>query len=198
MNHLPRILNSGAHSIDGVTILDGANSPRSSPRVSRTATVGRRTLPAQFHRSNPNPLPPQRVSRTAAVPRRTWPLDQLMAELHLDGPTALLTPRQRRLRLLLVFRARSHNETEAAVAASVEEYQIRTTGASESSIANLERVEIGWKRDDCCTICLEEMGSGEGKAIKLDCRHVYHENCLVSWLRASNCCPLCRFRIQDS
>ncbi|CAN0911729.1 E3 ubiquitin-protein ligase RDUF1 [Linum grandiflorum] len=75
---------------------------------------------------------------------------------------------------------------------------MRTTGASESAIANLERVEIGWKGEDCCTICLEEMGSGEVKAIKLDCKHIFHESCLVSWLRTSNCCPLCRFQIQDS
>ncbi|CAN0916668.1 E3 ubiquitin-protein ligase RING1-like [Linum grandiflorum] len=108
--------------------------------------------------------------------------------------------RPRRVRLLVELARELDYRTEDAVAASADEYEMRTTGASESAIAKLERVEIGggWKQDDCCSICLEEMDSGEGEAIRLDCRHVFHEGCLVSWLRTSNCCPLCRFRIPDS
>ncbi|CAN0916670.1 E3 ubiquitin-protein ligase synoviolin B [Linum grandiflorum] len=79
-------------------------------------------------------------------------------------------------------------------------YEIRNNGAPQSAIEKLERVEFdgGLEHDDCCAICLEEMDSGEGKVIRLDCRHLFHEICLVSWIRRSNCCPLCRFRILDS
>ncbi|CAN1252427.1 E3 ubiquitin-protein ligase RING1-like [Linum perenne] len=111
--------------------------------------------------------------------------------------------------LAAAFR-RAEEQMEAAMAEaaadSADEYVIRTRGASKSGISKLEMVEIsggGWRVDDCCTICLEKMGSGESRdggrmrVIKLECRHVFHESCLVSWIRTSNGCPLCRFQIPD-
>ncbi|CAN1805129.1 Uncharacterized RING finger protein P32A8.03c [Linum perenne] len=80
-----------------------------------------------------------------------------------------------------------------AEAASVEEYQIRTIGAPDSAIEKLERLET-FDGDDCCTICLEEMNSC--RVIRLECKHFFHESCLVPWIRNSNC-PLCRFQITD-
>ncbi|CAN1808156.1 hypothetical protein LINPERHAP1_LOCUS25308 [Linum perenne] len=39
---------------------------------------------------------------------------------------------------------------------------------------------------DCCIICLEDMGfNGEGKLTKLDCKHIFHERCFISWLQTS-------------
>ncbi|CAN1855151.1 E3 ubiquitin-protein ligase RDUF1 [Linum perenne] len=65
-------------------------------------------------------------------------------------------------------------------------------GASESAIENLERLE-SFDGEDRCAICLEEMdGEIGGRLIRLDCEHIFHENCLVPWLRKSNACPLCR------
>ena len=26
------------------------------------------------------------------------------------------------------------------------------------------------------------------------CKHVFHENCLMHWLKMSNICPFCRFK----
>ncbi|CAN0926809.1 E3 ubiquitin-protein ligase RING1-like [Linum grandiflorum] len=190
------------------------SNPNSQPprRLWQTATVGRRTGPAQFHRSNPNSPPPPSPAMMSVLAtlasqhgspypeadlqrqRRRRPYN-VRIEFNPEDGTAVIMTRPR------LAGREFYNETEAAVAASAEEYETRTTGASESAIAKLERVKIGGgsKRDDCCTICLEEMGSDEGKAaIKLDCGHEFHENCLVSWLRTSNCCPLCRFQIQDS
>ncbi|CAN0916689.1 E3 ubiquitin-protein ligase RING1-like [Linum grandiflorum] len=247
----------GAQSIDGVMVLDGAMRP--PPHVSRTATAGRRTSPAQFHRPNTDPMlnpfrswgyyyempvmvmppppppPPPGVVFALATPAapsqsRYYPeadyqrqrrphgsssvREQLMTEFNPAEETAVLMPpplppppppawRQRRRHRYVreEFAEEFHNQTEAAAAASADEYEFRTTGASESAIGKLKRVEIihgggGWKQDDCA-ICLEEMDSGEGKVVKLECRHVFHESCLVSWLRKSNCCPLCRFRIAD-
>ncbi|CAN0852518.1 E3 ubiquitin-protein ligase RDUF1 [Linum grandiflorum] len=81
-----------------------------------------------------------------------------------------------------------------------EEVKSKTGGASESAIEKLERVEIGgsgWKHDDCCSICLEDMVCGAARAIRMDCTHEFHENCLLSWLNNSNICPLCRFLVSD-
>ncbi|CAN0871659.1 E3 ubiquitin-protein ligase RING1-like [Linum grandiflorum] len=49
--------------------------------------------------------------------------------------------------------------------------------------------------EDCCTICLGEMGGG--RVIKLECKHVFHQSCLINWLKTSKTCPLCRFQVLD-
>ncbi|CAN0892608.1 E3 ubiquitin-protein ligase RING1-like [Linum grandiflorum] len=40
-------------------------------------------------------------------------------------------------------------------------------------------------------------GGCGGRLIRLECKHLFHESCLVSWLRTSNSCPLCRSRVSD-
>ncbi|CAN1171499.1 E3 ubiquitin-protein ligase RING1-like, partial [Linum perenne] len=159
------------HSIDGVMILDGAMS------TSEAAIFRSRNPEAELRR--PRLVDILREELAAAFRRAEEQMEAAMAE---------------------------EAEAEAAAEASADEYVIRTRGASKSGISKLERVEIsggGWRVDDCCTICLEEMGSGESRdgggmrVIKLECRHVFHESCLVSWIRTSNGCPLCRFQIPD-
>ncbi|CAN1133850.1 E3 ubiquitin-protein ligase HRD1 [Linum perenne] len=61
---------------------------------------------------------------------------------------------------------------------------------------DLERLET-FDGDDCCAICLEEMHcTNDGrKMIRPECKHVFHEQCLLSWLLNSSLCPLCRLQI---
>ncbi|CAG7873005.1 unnamed protein product [Brassica rapa] len=43
-----------------------------------------------------------------------------------------------------------------------------------------------------CIVCLSTLKTGE-EVRKLDCRHVFHMNCLEGWLQHLNFnCPLCR------
>jgi hypothetical protein len=42
-----------------------------------------------------------------------------------------------------------------------------------------------------CSICQENFESGES-VLKLMCRHVYHTDCVINWLKTKNNCPLCR------
>nr|XP_004513208.1 E3 ubiquitin-protein ligase RNF181-like [Cicer arietinum] len=63
-------------------------------------------------------------------------------------------------------------------------------------IHNLERIRIDEEtaaQTSTCSICLVDFSFGS-KAICLPspCSHVYHENCIMSWLNRSNTCPLCR------
>ena len=44
-----------------------------------------------------------------------------------------------------------------------------------------------------CAVCLEEFGVGWQP--KLPCSHIFHQNCIIHWLRMSNFCPLCRNRM---
>ena len=49
--------------------------------------------------------------------------------------------------------------------------------------------------DDCC-ICLELSGSDW---VQLDCKHVFHRSCLLTYLETSvyRICPLCRSPLES-
>mmetsp|Transcript_18616 Transcript_18616/g.62855 ORF Transcript_18616/g.62855 Transcript_18616/m.62855 type:complete len:264 (+) Transcript_18616:194-985(+) len=48
--------------------------------------------------------------------------------------------------------------------------------------------------DVLCTICLYPFTVGETVAT-LDCPHLFHEHCIVPWLRRKSSCPLCMHHI---
>eukprot|EP00457_Paulinella_chromatophora_P008973 gb/GEZN01009023.1/.p1 GENE.gb/GEZN01009023.1/~~gb/GEZN01009023.1/.p1 ORF type:complete len:268 (-),score=30.33 gb/GEZN01009023.1/:362-1165(-) len=59
----------------------------------------------------------------------------------------------------------------------------------------LNSVEAG----TLCTICQDSLQDAENhehrKVIELPCKHLYHEECLFSWLSVRNTCPVCRFSL---
>lgn len=48
--------------------------------------------------------------------------------------------------------------------------------------------------DVMCSICHDPFANSE-TVLKLPCRHMYHEDCVVSWLESHNTCPLCRLQM---
>jgi hypothetical protein len=42
-----------------------------------------------------------------------------------------------------------------------------------------------------CAVCLEELYQ-ESNGKKLPCRHCFHADCILSWLKIHNTCPSCR------
>lgn len=68
--------------------------------------------------------------------------------------------------------------------------------ASEDVIKSLERIEINdenYKQysKDNCVICADDFVVNQ-KLIHLNCSHFFHEECLTTWLRKRNQCPICR------
>ena len=48
-----------------------------------------------------------------------------------------------------------------------------------------------------CSICQENFEEGE-TLMKLHCRHLYHAECVQSWLKEHNTCPLCRIEMPQA
>ena len=45
------------------------------------------------------------------------------------------------------------------------------------------------EEDDCC-ICLEAMNSKP--KMEMECNHIVHTACGISWLKREKTCPICR------
>ena len=46
-----------------------------------------------------------------------------------------------------------------------------------------------------CTICLEDYVNGDD-SIALPCIHIFHANCIKTWLKNQNTCPICKYEIK--
>ncbi|XP_022942764.1 uncharacterized protein LOC111447704 isoform X1 [Cucurbita moschata] len=72
--------------------------------------------------------------------------------------------------------------------------------AANSDMEAIRRVKITeshLQKDSSCAICKEEFEIG-GEVRELPCRHFYHSDCIVPWLRIHNTCPICRYTLQNA
>ncbi|KAF7836044.1 E3 ubiquitin-protein ligase RING1-like [Senna tora] len=74
------------------------------------------------------------------------------------------------------------------------EQQIQMIPASEEAIRLLKVQEYvhNCENQCCCCICLEDLRDSKQVAT-MPCRHVFHNDCIVEWLKKSHVCPLCRY-----
>ena len=74
--------------------------------------------------------------------------------------------------------------------------------ASNKAIENLDKVNINEEfitylkenKITDCSICKEEF-TLKDNARKIPCNHIFHEDCIVPWLKNRNSCPVCRFEL---
>jgi Ring finger domain len=62
---------------------------------------------------------------------------------------------------------------------------------------NLGGVGRGCRNDRetyCCSICYDEIKVA-ATAVRLPCAHVYHTDCITTWLSKFSTCPICRFAL---
>ncbi|KAL3745899.1 hypothetical protein ACJRO7_014922 [Eucalyptus globulus] len=73
-----------------------------------------------------------------------------------------------------------------------------TRGVSKSTIEKLEQKSCSpCDGDGCCCICLEEFEGGREKVVEIPCSHLFHNKCIVEWLKRNNSCPLCRCKVEE-
>ncbi|KAL9891391.1 E3 ubiquitin-protein ligase RNF181 homolog isoform X1 [Glossina fuscipes] len=76
--------------------------------------------------------------------------------------------------------------------------EIEVPEASKRAIAALPTHEIG-DEDDLddleCVVCKQPAEKGEKYKI-LPCKHEFHEECVLLWLKKANSCPMCRYELE--
>ncbi|CAH9130915.1 unnamed protein product [Cuscuta epithymum] len=66
--------------------------------------------------------------------------------------------------------------------------------ASEQVIGAIPTVKISESHiadSEICPVCRDQFEVGKD-AKELPCKHIYHDDCVVPWLRMHNSCPVCR------
>ncbi|KAG5005470.1 hypothetical protein GLYMA_10G285300v4 [Glycine max] len=73
-----------------------------------------------------------------------------------------------------------------------------TPPAAKDAVENLPTVTVD---DDLlnselnqCAVCQDEFEKGS-KVTQMPCKHAYHGDCLIPWLRLHNSCPVCRYEL---
>ncbi|KAG5961518.1 hypothetical protein E4U58_004242 [Claviceps cyperi] len=74
--------------------------------------------------------------------------------------------------------------------------------ASEEALRRLDRRVVdkqmlGPEGTAECSICIDEMVIGQ-IAVTLPCKHWFHEDCVVLWLKEHNTCPVCRTPVEKN
>ncbi|XP_073813526.1 E3 ubiquitin-protein ligase RNF181 homolog [Musca autumnalis] len=76
--------------------------------------------------------------------------------------------------------------------------EIEVPEASKRAIAELPVHEVTDNDDKDnleCAVCKQPAENGEKYKI-LPCKHEFHEECVLLWLKKANSCPLCRFELE--
>ena len=51
-------------------------------------------------------------------------------------------------------------------------------------------------KEDKCAICLQKY-KGVDIIKEFPCKHIFHKNCILKWIKNSNKCPLCKYDITN-
>ncbi|KAF9874802.1 putative ankyrin repeat protein [Colletotrichum karsti] len=74
--------------------------------------------------------------------------------------------------------------------------------ATDDALSKLERKKVdekmlGPEGKAECTICIDDFNLGDDATV-LPCKHWFHDQCVVMWLKEHNTCPICRTPIEEA
>ena len=84
--------------------------------------------------------------------------------------------------------------TELSIEKMLKKVRVVVVGADEEDDDDEEKEKYLVREEETCMVCLEEYGAGSC-ASRMPCSHVFHDECIITWLRQSHYCPLCRFEM---
>lgn len=82
-----------------------------------------------------------------------------------------------------------------ALTMEVSMHDYKMIPASSEAIQTLLKKSTVQTQDECCSICLEGL---DINAYKMPCNHMFHHQCIVTWLQNSHMCPLCRYPLPSA
>ena len=86
------------------------------------------------------------------------------------------------------YRSYRSNRTEGLLNESISISNLNTINKIKKNIIKFEDLT---KENNECSICLDNF-TNDKEIIILECKHVYHTDCIVQWLNKDISCPLCR------
>ncbi|KAI3944486.1 hypothetical protein MKW92_044970 [Papaver armeniacum] len=95
-----------------------------------------------------------------------------------------------------------HDLVDDIVTGSIEGDNVRSIPASKSFIDGMKKEEYRHNNGDgkdssCCAVCLEWIIDGS-KISNMPCSHMFHYDCLITWLHERNSCPVCRHLVDPA
>ena len=109
-----------------------------------------------------------------------------------QGVAELLTTIMRSLEDRAIMNTLQQNNMERVLNESFEEDSAVEKKTSKDYIDTLNVILLNneeIKKE--CAVCHENF-TKELKGIKLNCRHIFHKDCILPWLEKQNTCPVCR------
>jgi hypothetical protein len=97
----------------------------------------------------------------------------------------------------LMFIDRDFNENDYEMLLALDETTPKTKGATPAEIEeHLKRHIVQPGEEENCAVCLEEMAPGD-EVRKLNCRHMFHFECISKWLLLNKVCPIDKRSIDE-
>lgn len=100
----------------------------------------------------------------------------------ISTPIHISTESQRSMAIIIYFKVTDYN------------FQATSRIDTDVLIPHLEtakRVPTTLEENEYCAICLETI-KGRDIINNLACNHIYHHECIVTWLYAKKNCPICK------
>ena len=95
--------------------------------------------------------------------------------------------------MLSALRGGDNGDFQQILSRTVNQGQPGPAPASQETIDALERVQADTTSPPQCPVCFDDI---VGTAVRAECSHVFHEDCLLPWLREHGTCPTCRYPIE--
>ncbi|CAI8617355.1 unnamed protein product [Vicia faba] len=171
----------------------GAQDPLRLWEIRTTPTEHRRTpnFPAQPHRRQQTYVHNEEMGRRGFNPGRlgqiSWHSPIRSTSTHQTNTQVPHVIEDSKSTILSKLRKIVYNPAPMRLARKVSLYY-RGNASNDLKEGVKEKKEDGMR----CAICLEDFEAKE-EVMLTPCNHMFHEDCIVTWLTSKGQCPVCRF-----